>query len=121
MEIYKVHEERAEADCWEGPSRAVGIHVVYPLADLEPDAPVPFRPEFAVPAFPTDACKEPAPARQPRHITFEVGDVVTLRSGSNAMTIVRVGTDRIDCDWYNDRGGFASRGFPPAALMLRPE
>lgn len=47
LEIYKVLEDTAETLCWEGPSRAAAVHVVYPLADLEPDAPAPFRPEPA--------------------------------------------------------------------------
>lgn len=119
LEIYKVLEDTAEALCWESPSRAAEVHVVYPLADLEPDAPASFRPEFGVPVSSTDAASPLM--RQPRHTTFELGDVVTLRSGSIAMTVVRVGPDRVDCDWYNDRGGFASRGFPPAALVLLPE
>lgn len=49
--------------------------------------------------------------------SFQIGDVVRLKSGGPDMTVTYLGTDgQIQCEWY-EGGQFAHHAFPPAALV----
>jgi uncharacterized protein YodC (DUF2158 family) len=47
---------------------------------------------------------------------FEAGDVVYLKSGSQALTVVVVDEDNIECVWISDSGEFFRETIPSVAL-----
>jgi uncharacterized protein YodC (DUF2158 family) len=49
-------------------------------------------------------------------MAFEPGDVVYLKSGSQALTIVVVDEDNIECVWISDSGEFFRETIPSIAL-----
>jgi uncharacterized protein YodC (DUF2158 family) len=49
-------------------------------------------------------------------MTFEPGQVVTLKSGSQAMTVVAVAEEDIDCVWIGEEGEFFRQAIPAVAL-----
>jgi uncharacterized protein YodC (DUF2158 family) len=49
-------------------------------------------------------------------MTFEPGQVVTLKSGSQAMTVVAVAEEDIDCVWIGEEGEFFRHTIPAVAL-----
>ena len=51
-------------------------------------------------------------------MTFAPGDVVTLKSGGHAMTIVSVGEEDIDCLWIGDDGELFRQSIPAIALTV---
>jgi len=87
-------------------------------------APNPGRPPISSPA-PQQAQIQPAqiqpaspssPERQvAAPVTFAVGDVVELKSGSPHMTVIEVGAD-IQVLWYTSDKGLQRERFPAAAL-----
>jgi hypothetical protein len=48
---------------------------------------------------------------------FEPGQVVTLKSSSQPMTVVAVAADEIDCVWIGDEGEFFRESIPAIALI----
>src|SRR5262245_61593810 len=50
-------------------------------------------------------------------MTFEPGQVVTLKSSSQPMTVVAVAADEIDCVWIGDEGEFFRESIPAVALV----
>ena len=52
--------------------------------------------------------------------TFEVGDVVVLKSGSLPMTVEEIEDKDISCVWQNDQRKI-ERGTFPAATLARYE
>jgi uncharacterized protein YodC (DUF2158 family) len=49
-------------------------------------------------------------------MAFEPGDVVYLKSGSQALTVVVVDEDNIECVWISDSGEFSRETIPSVAL-----
>ncbi len=49
-------------------------------------------------------------------MAFEPGDVVYLKSGSQALTVVVVDEDNIECVWISDSGDFFRETIPSVAL-----
>jgi uncharacterized protein YodC (DUF2158 family) len=49
-------------------------------------------------------------------MAFEPGDVVYLKSGSQALTVVAVDEDNIECVWISDSGEFFRETIPSVAL-----
>jgi uncharacterized protein YodC (DUF2158 family) len=49
-------------------------------------------------------------------MTFEPGEVVTLKSGGQPMTVVSVADADIDCVWIGEEGHFFRETIPAAAL-----
>jgi uncharacterized protein YodC (DUF2158 family) len=50
---------------------------------------------------------------------FKIGDVVELKSGGPAMTIIKIAAeDQVEATWFND-GGFDDITLPRAALKRR--
>jgi uncharacterized protein YodC (DUF2158 family) len=49
-------------------------------------------------------------------MAFEPGDVVYLKSGSQALTVVVVDEDNIECVWISDGGEFFRETIPSVAL-----
>jgi uncharacterized protein YodC (DUF2158 family) len=49
-------------------------------------------------------------------MAFEPGDVVYLKSGSQALTVVVVDEDNIECVWISDSGEFFRETIPSVAL-----
>lgn len=49
-------------------------------------------------------------------MAFEPGDVVYLKSGSQALTVVVVDEDNIECVWISDSGEFFRETIPSIAL-----
>jgi len=49
-------------------------------------------------------------------MAFEPGDVVYLKSGSQALTVVVVDEDNIECVWIGDTGEFFRETIPSVAL-----
>lgn len=53
---------------------------------------------------------------------FKVGDIVVLKSGGPAMTVIQVtdtaGTAFAQCVWYTRLRGFEERPFEPHVLKL---
>jgi hypothetical protein len=49
-------------------------------------------------------------------MTFEPGQVVALKSGSQPMTVVSVMEDHIDCVWIGEEGDFFRQVIPAVAL-----
>ena len=49
-------------------------------------------------------------------MAFAPGDVVTLKSGGHAMTIVSVDDEDIDCLWVSDGGALFRQTIPAIAL-----
>jgi uncharacterized protein YodC (DUF2158 family) len=49
-------------------------------------------------------------------MTFEPGQVVTLKSGSQAMTVVSVAEEDIACVWIGEEGEFFRQTIPSIAL-----
>ncbi len=51
---------------------------------------------------------------------LRIGDVVRLKSGGPAMTVVapgaRVGSGVVDCAWFGGDDTFVTAAFPPRAL-----
>ena len=47
---------------------------------------------------------------------FEPGQVVTLKSGSQPMTVVSVTEEDIDCVWIGEEGDFFRQVIPAVAL-----
>jgi uncharacterized protein YodC (DUF2158 family) len=49
-------------------------------------------------------------------MTFEPGEVVTLKSGGQPMTVVSVSENDIDCVWIGEEGEFFHHSIPAVAL-----
>jgi uncharacterized protein YodC (DUF2158 family) len=49
-------------------------------------------------------------------MAFEPGDVVYLKSGSQALTVVVIDDDNIECVWISDSGEFFREAIPSVAL-----
>ena len=49
-------------------------------------------------------------------MTFERGQVVTLKSGGPPMTVVAVAEDDIDCIWVGEEGDLFRETIPAVAL-----
>jgi hypothetical protein len=49
-------------------------------------------------------------------MTFAPGQVVTLKSSSQPMTVVSVAEEDIDCVWIGDEGEFFRETIPAVAL-----
>ena len=49
-------------------------------------------------------------------MTFEPGQVVTLKSGSQPMTVVSVAEEDVDCVWIGEEGDFYRHAIPAVAL-----
>ena len=49
-------------------------------------------------------------------MTFEPGEVVTLKSGGQPMTVVAADEEHIDCVWIGDQGQLFRESIPAAAL-----
>ena len=49
---------------------------------------------------------------------FNLGDVVTLKSGGPKMTVSWIFANEVTCLWSIASGEIASRAFPPVALVL---
>lgn len=54
-------------------------------------------------------------------MAFEPGDVVYLKSGSQALTVVGVDEDSIDCVWIGEEGEFFRETIPGIALTKDDE
>jgi uncharacterized protein YodC (DUF2158 family) len=50
-------------------------------------------------------------------MTFEPGEVVTLKSGGQLMTVVASEEEDVDCVWIGDEGHFFRENIPAAALI----
>ena len=50
-------------------------------------------------------------------MTFEPGQVVTLKSSSQPMTIVAIAAEEIDCVWIGDEGEYFRESIPAVALI----
>ena len=53
-------------------------------------------------------------------MTFEPGEVVTLKSGGQPMTVVAADEEHIDCVWIGDQGQLFRESIPAAALIAVP-
>jgi len=53
-------------------------------------------------------------------MTFEPGEVVTLKSGGQPMTVVAADEEHIDCVWIGDQGQLCRESIPAAALIAVP-
>ena len=51
-------------------------------------------------------------------MAFKPGDVVTLRSGGPAMTVVSVAENEAKCVWIGEEGDFFQESVPTVALDL---
>ncbi len=51
-------------------------------------------------------------------MAFKPGDVVTLRSGGPAMTVVSVAETEAKCVWIGEEGDFFQESIPTVALDL---
>ena len=49
-------------------------------------------------------------------MSFEPGEVVTLKSGGQPMTVVAADEEHIDCVWIGDQGQLFRESIPAAAL-----
>jgi len=49
-------------------------------------------------------------------MAFEPGDVVYLKSGNLAMTVVAVDEDSVECVWIGEEGEFFRETIPAVAL-----
>jgi hypothetical protein len=49
-------------------------------------------------------------------MTFSPGQVVTLKSGSQPLTVVSVAEEDIDCVWIGEEGEFFRQVIPAVAL-----
>jgi uncharacterized protein YodC (DUF2158 family) len=49
-------------------------------------------------------------------MAFEPGDVVYLKSGNLAMTVVAVDEDGVECVWIGEEGEFFRETIPSVAL-----
>lgn len=49
-------------------------------------------------------------------MAFEPGDVVYLKSGSQALTVVIVDEDNVECVWISDGGELFRETIPAVAL-----
>ena len=52
-------------------------------------------------------------------MTFEIGDVVTLKSGGPSMTIDGVMENGVRCIWFNGGGGVMTGTFSLGVLEVR--
>jgi uncharacterized protein YodC (DUF2158 family) len=50
---------------------------------------------------------------------FKPGDVVTLKSGGQPMTVAAVDGDKVECIWIGEEGDFFRETIP--AVALEPE
>jgi len=50
-------------------------------------------------------------------MTFEPGEVVTLKSGGQPMTVVSADEEHIDCVWIGEQGQLFRESIPAAALI----
>jgi hypothetical protein len=50
-------------------------------------------------------------------MTFEPGQVVTLKSSSQPMTVVAIAAEDIDCVWIGDEGEYFRESIPAVALI----
>jgi uncharacterized protein YodC (DUF2158 family) len=50
-------------------------------------------------------------------MVFNPGDVVFLKSGGQAMTVVKVEGDGVECIWISEEGKFFREKLPLVALM----
>lgn len=48
---------------------------------------------------------------------FDVGDVVCLKSGGPAMTVMQRLSDSFLCGWFDDSGNYANRGFKTETII----
>lgn len=53
-------------------------------------------------------------------MSFEPGEVVTLKSGGQPMTVVAADEEHIDCVWIGDQGQLFRENIPAAALIAVP-
>jgi uncharacterized protein YodC (DUF2158 family) len=49
---------------------------------------------------------------------FKVGDVVILRSGGPAMTVTKVTSDAIVCEWFDNKQSAQIKHFVPDAIDI---
>jgi uncharacterized protein YodC (DUF2158 family) len=49
-------------------------------------------------------------------MTYEAGNIVTLKSGGQPMTVVAVSGDDIECIWIGEEGEFFRQTIPAVAL-----
>ena len=50
-------------------------------------------------------------------MTFEPGEIVTLKSGGQPMTVVSVSENDVDCVWIGEEGEFFHHSIPAVALV----
>jgi uncharacterized protein YodC (DUF2158 family) len=50
-------------------------------------------------------------------MTFEAGNVVTLKSGGQPMTVVSTSDEEIECIWIGEEGEFFRQTIPAVALQ----
>ena len=50
-------------------------------------------------------------------MSFEPGQVVTLKSSSQPMTVVAIAAEDIDCVWIGDEGEYFRESIPAVALI----
>jgi uncharacterized protein YodC (DUF2158 family) len=53
-------------------------------------------------------------------VTLQIGEVVRLKSGGPAMTVIAIGAraelGMVECAWFNRDHAYARANFPPRAL-----
>jgi uncharacterized protein YodC (DUF2158 family) len=49
-------------------------------------------------------------------MTFQAGEVVTLKSGGQPMTVVSVSESDVDCIWIGEEGEFFHHSIPAVCL-----
>ena len=54
-------------------------------------------------------------------MVFEPGDVVFLKSGGQAMTVVSIDEENAECVWIGDEGDFFRETLPAIALTKATE
>lgn len=50
-------------------------------------------------------------------MTFTPGDIVTLRSGGQALTVTAIGDDEATCIWLGEEGDLFRESIPLVALQ----
>jgi uncharacterized protein YodC (DUF2158 family) len=54
-------------------------------------------------------------------MTYEAGNVVTLKSGGQPMTVVSVTDENVECIWIGEEGEFFRETIPAVALLALSE
>jgi uncharacterized protein YodC (DUF2158 family) len=53
-------------------------------------------------------------------MAYAAGDVVVLKSGGQAMTVISADDDEVECVWLGEEGKFFRHTIPAVALQVAP-